>query len=148
MHLQHNLSFSSSAWCSADAVPCILVDCSAVEVVEWKGGEMEVGYELESKLMKQSEKGMAGRKVGNDKEKEVATERELDRDPNISSILRMSCSLVSSSAVGGRCAGLLWRHCLINTTTEFFPPKSCSALLKYCSRLLTSERACNPSASV
>ena len=36
-------------------VPCILVDCSPVEVVDWKGlftftgGEMEVGYELKGK---------------------------------------------------------------------------------------------------
>ena len=36
-------------------VPCILVDCSPVEAVDWKGlftftgGEMEVGYELEGK---------------------------------------------------------------------------------------------------
>ena len=36
-------------------VPCILADCSPVEVVDWKGlftftgGEMEVGYEPEGK---------------------------------------------------------------------------------------------------
>ena len=36
-------------------VPCILVDCSPVEVVDWKGlftftgGEMKVGYEPEGK---------------------------------------------------------------------------------------------------
>ena len=56
--------------------------------------------------------------------KSVKGEKEVDRYPSLlRNVLRMSCSLLSNSAVGGRCAESLWRHCLINTTTEGFPFK-------------------------
>ena len=60
----------------------------------------------------------------------------------------MSCSFVTNSAVRGRSAGSLWRHCLISRISGCFPPNSCSALSRYSFRLLTSTQTWVPVASV
>ena len=55
--------------------------------------------------------------------------------------VNISCSLVNSSPVRGRCVAVLWRHCLITTTREWFSDNSCSAFSTNSSRLFTSDRA-------
>ena len=55
--------------------------------------------------------------------------------------VNISCIFVNSSPVQGRSAGLLWRHCLITATREWFSDNSCSAFSTNSSRIFTSDRA-------
>ena len=75
---------------------CILADCSLVEVVVWKEvtrRKIEIGHKTESKCKKGKRRKQQREE---DKEKE---QRVGDKDCDIGSILSMSSSLLSSSAV-------------------------------------------------